>query len=99
NDPKNSTNIKNRKSTFSLEIQELKKLASPSKLIEVKVNKGKQKECTLKEVELSDHNEDNTDKLFNKIEYKSEKLEEIKSFASDNFLIDDEELKELENKI
>ncbi|CAG8797146.1 13425_t:CDS:1, partial [Cetraspora pellucida] len=45
------------------------------------------------------HDEDDTDELFNEIEYESEKLEEIKSFASDNILTDDEGPEELENKV
>ncbi|CAG8637314.1 15334_t:CDS:1 [Cetraspora pellucida] len=62
-------------------------------------DKGIQKEYTLEEVKLSDHNEDDTDELFDEIEYESEELEEIESFASDNILTDDKGSEELENKV
>ncbi|CAG8453384.1 10995_t:CDS:2 [Cetraspora pellucida] len=62
-------------------------------------NKGKQKEYISEESESGDHDEDDADELFDEIEYKSEKLEEIESFASDNILTDNEEPEELENKL
>ncbi|CAG8753819.1 18230_t:CDS:1, partial [Cetraspora pellucida] len=62
-------------------------------------DKEKQKEYIPEEVEPSDHDEDDADELFNEIEYESEELEEIESFASDNIITDDEEPEELENKI
>ncbi|CAG8654284.1 1187_t:CDS:1, partial [Cetraspora pellucida] len=62
-------------------------------------DKRKQKECTLEEVEQSDYNEDDANKLFDKIKYESEELKEIESFASDNILTDDKRPEELENKV
>ncbi|CAG8674357.1 12135_t:CDS:1, partial [Cetraspora pellucida] len=62
-------------------------------------DKGKQKEYIPEEVEPSDHDEDDADELFDKIEYESEELEEIESFASDNIVTDNEGPEELENKI
>ncbi|CAG8787321.1 2632_t:CDS:1, partial [Cetraspora pellucida] len=40
-------------------------------------------------MKLYDHDKDNTDELFNEIEYESEELEEIKNFASNNILTND----------
>ncbi|CAG8673062.1 1844_t:CDS:1, partial [Cetraspora pellucida] len=61
--------------------------------------KKKQKEYILKELELSDHNKDDINELFNEIEYKSEEFKKIKSFASDNILTDDEGSEKLKTKI
>ncbi|CAG8440659.1 15304_t:CDS:2 [Cetraspora pellucida] len=63
------------------------------------MDKKKQKEYILKELESGDYNEDDADELFDEIEYESKKLEEIESFAFDNILTDDEGPEELENKI
>ncbi|CAG8604067.1 8975_t:CDS:2, partial [Cetraspora pellucida] len=63
------------------------------------MDKGKQKECILEELESGDHDEDEANELFDEMEYESEELEEVESFTSNNGPTDnDDDTEEIREK-